>query len=218
MRGSVIGVLSVRLLILIWLLMAGESLAAAQGFQSWNEVDVTASWKHVDFLFPFQPRTDTRLPNPQLAAGGAEADFGLPWRLTLTGGYLAADLPQRSEWVHLPLVALTKSFQWRRFSLADRNRFERLVGFGTSPVRYRNRLFLDRAFGARDAWHLFVDDEVLFDLSAGKWSQNRAQVGGGARLSRRLFLDVYYLRRNVSGGGPATNVIGNILKVALTPR
>ena len=130
MRGSVIGARCVCLL--IWLLLAGESVAAAQTFQSWNEVDVTASWKHVDFLFPFQARTDTRLPNPQLVAGGVEADFALPWRLTLTGGYLAADLPQRSEWVHLPLIAMTKSFQWGRFSLADRNRFEKTLP-GPSP-------------------------------------------------------------------------------------
>lgn len=101
--------------------------------------------------------------------------------------------------VHLPLVAVTKSFQWGRFSLADRNRFEKLVGFPGNPVRYRNRLFLDRPLGPSNAWHVFVDDEAIWNLSAGQWSQNRAQVGGGARLSRRLFLDVYYLRRNVSG-------------------
>lgn len=218
MHGAVRKDRCVRWLFLIWLLWGGRGVADGQTLQSWNEVDVTASWRKVDLLVPFLTRTDTNLPNPQLAAGGITADFPLRWRLTLTGGYLFADLPQRSEWVQVPLVALTKSFQWGRFSLADRNRFEKLVGFRNSPVRYRNRLYLDRPLGARNAWHVFVDDEVIWDLSAGQWSQNRAQVGGGAQLSRRLFLDVYYLRRNVSGGGPATNVIGNILKVALGPR
>lgn len=218
MLGSMFWGLRLRLLLVSCVLATAVALAGAQTLQSWNEVDVTASWRKVDLLVPFLTRTDTNLPNPQLAAGGITADFPLPWRLTLTGGYLFADLTQRAEWVHLPLVALTKSFQWGRFSLADRNRFEKLLGFPSNPVRYRNRLYLDRPLGARNAWHVFVDDEVFWDLSAAQWGQNRAQVGGGARLSRRLFLDVYYLRRNVSGGGPATNVIGNILKVGLTPR
>jgi hypothetical protein len=217
MRGS-IRALCLHGSVVSCLVAVLHARAAAQTFQSWNEVDVTASWGKVDLIVPFLTRTDTSLPNPQLAASGFTADFSLPWRLTLTGGYLFADLPQRSEWVHLPLAAVTKSFQWGRFSLADRNRFEKLVGFPGNPVRYRNRLFLDRPLGPHNAWHVFVDDEAIWNLSAGQWSQNRAQVGGGARLSRRLFLDVYFLRRNVSGGGPATNVVGNILRVALTPR
>lgn len=69
------------------------ALAGAQDFQLWDEVDLTASRRNVDFLVPFLARTDTRLPNPQLAATGITADFRLPWRLTLTGGYLFADLP-----------------------------------------------------------------------------------------------------------------------------
>jgi hypothetical protein len=192
--------------------------AIAQDFQLWNEVDVTASWKKVEFLAPFLARTDTSLPNPQLAATGITADFPLPWRLTLTGGYLFADLPQRSQLVHLPLVAITKGGAIGRFTVADRNRFEKLVGFGTSPVRYRNRLLFDRAFGAHDRWHLFAGDEVFFDLSAGAWNQNRLQAGGGARLNRRLLLDVYYLQRDASGLAPTTRVLGTTLRVTLTPK
>ena len=126
----------------------------AQDFQSWNEVDLTASWRKASFLVPLLSRTDTRLPNPQLVAGGVTVDVPVPWRLTLTGGYLFADLPQRSLWVHLPVVALSRSWQAGRFTVGDRNRFEKLVGFPHSPVRYRNRLHLDRPLGSRDRWHL----------------------------------------------------------------
>jgi hypothetical protein len=69
------------------------SVATAQSFQSWNELDLTASWHKVDFLVPSLARIDGRLPNPQLVATGLEADFALPWSLTVTGGYLFADLP-----------------------------------------------------------------------------------------------------------------------------
>jgi Protein of unknown function (DUF2490) len=203
---------------LLFCLLIPTALAGAQDFQTWNEIDLSASWRNVDFMAPLLARTDPRLPNPQLAATGITADFHLPWRLTLTGGYLFADLPQRSLFVHIPLVAVTKSFRVARFTLADRNRFEKLIGYGTAPVRYRNRFMVDRPFGARDRWHLFVADEVFFDLSNAAWNQNRFQAGGGARLNRRLFLDGYYLQRNPSGDAPTTRVLGTTLRVALTPK
>jgi hypothetical protein len=53
--------------------------AIAQDFQLWNEVDVTVSWKKVEFLAPFLARTDTSLPNPQLAATGITPE-GAPSR------------------------------------------------------------------------------------------------------------------------------------------
>jgi len=194
------------------------TLARAQAFQQWNEVDLTASWGKFDLLAPVLARTDSHLPNPQLAATGILADYPLPWHLTVTGGYLFADLPQRSDRVQLPLLALSKSFHLGQLVVTDRNRFEKLVGFGTSPIRYRNRLWLDRPLGAGDRWHVFAVDEVFFDLSAARWNQNRFQTGGGARMNRRLFLDVYYLQKNPSGGAPTTRVLGTVLTVKLTPR
>jgi len=200
-----------------------SSLARAQDFQSWNEVDVTASWRGVQLLAPFVARVDPSLPNPQLAATGLTADFPLPWGLTLTGGYLFVELPQTSTEVHVPLAAVTKSVRLGRYTLADRNRFEMLFGYGNSPIRYRNRLLLDRPFGRGNpldvnAWHLFVEDEAIFNLTARSWNQNRFQAGGGARLNRRLFLDVYYMLRNASGSNTSTQILGTNLRVALTGR
>jgi hypothetical protein len=94
----------------------------------------------------------------------------------------------------------------------DRNRFEKLIGYGSSPVRYRNRVLLDRPFGLHDRWHVFAGDEVFFDLSAARWDQNRFQIGGGARLRPGLGLDIYYLLKNPNGGAPI-HVAGVTLKV-----
>ncbi len=207
-----------RPIALLFCLFVLTALAKAQDFQLWDEVDLTASWRTVDFLVPLLARTDTRLPNPQLAATGITADLLLPWHVTLTGGYLFADLPQLSDKVHLPLIALSKAFRGRRFTITDRNRFEELIGYPTSPVRYRNRLMVDRSFGVHDGWHLFADDEIFFNLSTSSWNQNRFQAGGGARLNHRLFLDGYYLQRNPSGSAPTTRVLGTTLRVILTPK
>jgi hypothetical protein len=193
-------------------------LARAQDVQSWNEVDVDASWRNVEIMMALLALTDTHLPNPQLAATGITADVHLPWQLTLTGGYLSADLLQRSDLVHVPLFAVSKAFHASRLMVIDRNRFEKLIGFGASPIRYRNRLTFDLPFGAHNRWHVFADNEVFFDLSASQWNQNRFRTGGGAQLNRHLSLDVYYLQRNPSAGALETRLVGTTLKIQLTPR
>jgi hypothetical protein len=202
---------------ILWLLFFA-TIAGAQDFQQWNEVDITAAVGKADFLVPWLARTDSRLPNPQLAATGLVADYALPRRLTLTGGYLFADLPQHSDHVHIPLAAVSESFRLGHFAVVDRNRFEKLVGYGTSPVRYRNRILADCPLGVHDRWHVFASDEIFFDLSAAAWSQNRFQSGGGARINRRLSLDVYYLQRNAAGAAPTTRVLGTTLTVKLARR
>jgi hypothetical protein len=181
-------------------------LARAQDVQSWNEVDVAASWQNVEIIMPLLARTDTHLPNPQLAATGITADVHLPWQLTLISGYLSADLLQRSDLVHVPLFVVSKAFHASRLIVTDRNRFEKLIGFGASPIRYRSR------------WHVFADNKVFLHLSASQWNQNRFRNGGGAQLNRHLSLDVYYLQRNPSAGALETRVVGTTLKIQLTPR
>ena len=187
----------------------------AQELQSWNEVDLSASWRHVDFLAPFVARIRPGSPNPQLAATGLTADLPLRWGLTLTPGYLFADLPQGNDLVHLPLLALTGTTHLNHLTLADRNRLEKLIGYRGNPVRYRNRLLLDRPLGSDGRAHAFLDDEAFFNLSAANFNQNRLQTGAGVRLHPRWLLDLYYLQKN-PGSGPATYVLGATLKVSLT--
>lgn len=192
-------------------------LAAAQSFQQWNEVDLAAKARKVDLIFPLLARTDSHLANPQLAATGIIANVPLRPHLVMTAAYLYADLPQISDSVHLPVIALMPMFHVHHFALADMNRFERLIGYPGSPYRYRNRLFVDRPFGANEQWHWFANNEAFFNLSAGTWNQNRFQAGAGSRLNSRLSLDVYYLERVANGAAQTTNVLGTTLTVRLTP-
>jgi hypothetical protein len=206
--------LRVKVGLLIFLAFAG-SISHAQEFQSWNEVDLTASWHRADFLASFVARIDPAKPNPQLAAMGLTADLRLRWGLTLTPGYLFAYLPQGKYLVHLPLLAFTETAQLGRLTLADRNRFEKLTGYPGSLVRYRNRLLLDCPFGSHPQGHVFIDDEIFFNLSAVNFNQNRFQIGAGVRLHPRFQLDLYYLQK-YPGSGAATYVFGTTLKVSLT--
>jgi hypothetical protein len=191
--------------------------ARSQEFQSWNEVDLSAGWKHVSLLAPLVARTDTSAANPQLAATGLLADFPMGEHLVFTGGYLFVDLPQSVGGVHVPLGAISAGLHVGRFAMSDRNRVEKLIGYGTGPVRYRNRALLDWKVDGRDRWHLFVDDELFWNLSNQTWNQNRLQAGGGYRLSRRLNLDLYYLQKNPAGAA-GIYVLGSNLTVRLKER
>ena len=209
---------------LIGLLLPG-GLLPAQHLQTWNEVDLTGSWRYIDFLAPFLTRCDTRLPNPQFAATGIMADFRVPGNLTLTAGYLFVDLAQYSWLVNAPLIAASESIHIGKLRVSDRNRFEKLAGLGqlgklaglgAAPVRYRNRLLLDLPLGADDNWHVFADDEVFYDFAISRWNQNRIRAGGGVRISGRLFLDVYFLEQNASRPAFEARVVGSTLRVLLT--
>ncbi len=185
--------------------------ACAQDLQSWNEVDLTASIHHIDFLVPLLARSDPALPNPQLAATGVTADIQLPAHLTISPGYLVVDVPKTPYRVHVPLLAVSESAHLGPFTIADRNRFEKLFNYPTQPVRYRNRFFIDYPIGKA---HLFLDDELFVNLTALHFNQNRLQAGAGAHLTHRLNLDLYYLQKNPPTG-PATHVIGSTLRVTL---
>jgi hypothetical protein len=167
---------------------------------------------------PFVVRTGSALPNPQLAGVGLEAEVRLRRHVTLTGGFLLVDLPQRARpHVQLPLVAATTMGRIRRVYVADRNRFEQVIGVATAPVRYRNRVFADLPVSPGGKWHLFGDDEIFFDFSTSTWNQNRLQLGGGMRVRSGVVLDLFYLQRHLRGGVPTTHVFGTTLKVTLKP-
>jgi hypothetical protein len=190
--------------------------AHAQDFQWWSEFDLAGSTGAVDFLAPFLARLDPSTPNPQLVGTGVTADLRVSRHFTLTGGYLFAGLPQRRHLhVHIPLVAASITVRAGRLVIADRNRVERLIGYGASPVRYRNRVFIDLPLGKEGRWHMFGDNEAFFDVGASRWSQNRFQLGAGTRVGPGVSLDVFYLRRTLIGGAPDTHALGTTVKVVL---
>lgn len=56
-------------------------------------------------------------------------------------------------------------------------------------------------------------DEVLYDWSFHAWVRNRFSLGAGKQLSRKVSLDVYYLRQNASHTVPRDfDTIGVTLK------
>ncbi|KAA6457307.1 DUF2490 domain-containing protein [Acidobacteria bacterium AB60] len=192
--------------------------AWSQSRQWWPELDLTLTCGRLNLLVPALTRLDARLPNPQFVAAGALGTVSLHRNLSVSAGYLFADLPQTDQVAHVPLVAITPSGSFRRWSFSDINRFERLLAYGSEPYRYRNRPAADYALGRRRALHLYAADEIFFALSPHRdWNQNRFQIGAGAVVRRSLRFEAYFLQRSTPGG-KETSAFGTILTVALKTR
>ncbi|HEX8941751.1 MAG TPA: DUF2490 domain-containing protein [Gemmatimonadaceae bacterium] len=190
------------------------TIARAQGTQAWGEVDLVALFPRVALTTPIVVRSEPGPSTPDFIGSGALADVTLPWNATLTGGFLTVRLTQhKATLVQLPLVAVSESFHLGTITAFDRNRVEQLLGFGTSPRRYRNRLLLDAPLD-HGAWHLFGDDEEFYDFSSRAWTQNRARLGAGHQLAERAVVDVYYLRKTVRP--TTTHVVGVTVRIQVT--
>jgi hypothetical protein len=96
-------------------------------------------------------------------------------------------------------------------SFNDRNRVElRWLG-GDINWRYRNQFRVN--YNIKDVnWIPFIWDELIFNLSEGELSQNRAQIGIGWAFMPFARLDLGYMlrTRRVSTGGWANDHIINL--------
>ena len=212
-------------LIVTAMVIFSAAQAAATDGEMWNEIDVSAPlFERATLTVPFVIRNSLQLPNPQLAGLGPIVDVAIASHLTITTGYLFVALPQTGPtfdvgyYVHVPLAAVTVRGEFAHFNLQDRNRAERLIGIPHSPIRYRNKLVVDLP-SPSPGWLPFMSDEVFYDFSQSRWSQNRFQAGVGRQMNEQLRLDVFYLERDAHKSHPsATHAIGLTLEVRLTPR
>jgi hypothetical protein len=188
----------------------GGTSGHSQSIQWWPEIDLSLTVNRTNLLIPSLTRLAPSLPNPQFVATGAVGTFSVNRHWSVSAGYLFADLPQASQVAHVPLVAFTPSWKVRRWTIADINRFERLIDFSNQPYRYRNRAIADRALGQHHSLHLYASNEFFENLSSGSWNQNRAQLGVGLPVHGSVRLDAYFLQRSAPGG-KQTSVFGTVL-------
>jgi len=93
--------------------------------------------------------------------------------------------------------ATTVGAPWKRWYVSDRNLGERRFQDTRRSWRYRNRLEFRRAIRLeRKKLSVFAWDEGYYSSIVHRWYRNRAAVGAGRRLSRRIAVEIYYLHQN----------------------
>jgi hypothetical protein len=188
------------------------------------------AWAEVDLSVPLAPalsstlialvRAGTDLPDPTVAGGGLTADLALgAWTLGL-GAYdvsvrHAGDGARGS--IRIPFANATVATDVLGLRLANRVRVLELANLPGGPVFYADRLTADVVLtGSAVPGHVFVSDEVFYDLAQDRWYRNRAQIGVGLPAYARSELQLYYLRQNDHLGEPQVlNVLGLTWKIRL---
>jgi hypothetical protein len=105
----------------------------------------------------------------------------------------------------------------KKFSISDRNQFERRLRFPISSTRYRNRVQIEHPIKIGEAaFQFFVSDEVFYDWSFDRWVRNRFAAGLSRKFNQHLTIDFYYMRQNDGISRPGDlHIIGAIYRIRL---
>jgi len=106
-------------------------------------------------------------------------------------------------------------FPFKRIAVSHRSWIERRLREPRNSWRYRPSLTFEKDIGKIiPGAKLFVTEEVFYDSILRRFSRNRFSAGINKMLTRKLSLDVFYLRQNDGFSRPGDlNVIGTNWKV-----
>lgn len=211
----------------VLLACAGSALAQSQTLPPRDDTQI---WPEVQATMPLHNRIDLVI-NGQLRVGRNVSDFiderggmALVFKvhkyLTLSPGYLhiaTQPTPHRKAFENRLGVAATLQFPLGRFTLTDRNLFERRLREPLNSTRYRNRLQIAHPLklGGLEV-NAYLANEVFYDWSLKGWTRNRLAAGVTRRVTKNLTLDLYYMRQMDGFSRPGDlNVIGSAFRIRL---
>lgn len=213
-------------LCLALLLLSARLTSKAQAvelpdFQNWDELDVSARIsKAVDLSWVSQGRFSTAYSNPATYLTGADVKFWAGSHLEISPSYYylayinAAD--RRGDF-QVPMLSATWRENWRRWTVADRNRLMGAIGGGNDFWIYLNRPRVDYMVGSsRSATWLFAWDEIFYFSVFHGWTRNRFASGIKKSINERWTADAYYLRQDDSRIQPRDiNGVGVTLEIRI---
>jgi hypothetical protein len=220
----------VHLLAFEILLVASVYQVDAQGItsssrsdtQNWNDLQISHPVnKHLDLMLLGTLRIGRDLTNSVDERVGAGLSVKLNKYITLAPTYLyigMQPLPGRKTFEHRLTGAATGRIPLGKYTLSDRNQFERRIRHPqVDATRYRNRFTVEHPLHLGEfKLQMFVSDEVFYDWSVNDWVRNRFAVGGSHQFNKHFTLDLYYMRQNDGRSIPGDlNVIGAVYRVRL---
>lgn len=182
--------------------------------QQWNDIQVTVPVsKIVDFNLYGTLRFGRDVSHLVDRRAGVGFTFKAGKYLTFAPSYLHIVMrPTEGRKVNENrlVFAATARVPIGKFTLSDRNQFERRLRFPTDSTRYRNRLQIEHPVKiGKTSLQLFASDEVFYDWSFNAWVRNRFAVGVSRKFNQHFTADIYYMRQNDSHSTPGDlNVIG----------
>lgn len=117
--------------------------------------------------------------------------------------------------VRFPLISATYEAKWDPVTVSDRNRVDQLAGTPGNPVRYRNRLMVDRSLSTgRSITDIFASEEIFYNLTADRWIRSRTQIGITMALNEDVKIQLYYLlQHDRYSAVRRVNVLGTAVQI-----
>lgn len=193
-----------------------------EDIQSWNDVQLTVPInKQFDFYTALTLRFGkniTRLNDGRYALGFI---YKPNKSLSFQPFYWFIDARNsRSQFKaeHRLNLRVTYRFPIKSFGLSHRSAFEYRIRQPRKSFRYRPMFTFDKDIPKSiiPKAKFFVADEVFYDSILNKFSRNRFSIGITKTLTKKLSLDIYYMRQNDGYAHPGDlNVIWTSWKIKL---
>lgn len=201
---------------------AAQTIADDEDIQSWNDVSLTVPMtKQFDFYtaltFRFGENITRSTENrftvgfvykpykawsfqpfySNISARNSRGQFRTEHRLSFRAGY---------------------RFPFKKFGLSHRSTFEYRLRRPLNSFRFRPSLTFEKDIPKKfiPGAKFFLTEEVFYDSLLKKFSRNRFSVGITKTLTKKLSVDLYYMRQNDGYTHPGDlNIVGTSWKVKL---
>ncbi len=188
--------------------------------QSWNDIQLTIPMsKKVDFVSQLTGRFGKNISR----LNDARYQFGFSFKPNKTWSFhpfywniKARDSRSRFRTEHRLNLRIGFKFPTKTFGLSHRSWFEYRIRNTGKSWRYRPSLTFEKEFPKKFNAKVYITEEPFYDSILKKFSRNRFTVGINKTLTKKLSLDIYYMRQNDGNSRPGDlNVIGTSWKIKL---
>lgn len=179
-----------------------QTITDDEDIQSWNDVQLTIPInKEFDFYTSLTLRFGkniTRLNDGRYAVGFVYHP-NKSWSFQPFYWFIDAR-NSRSQFKaeHRLNLRVAYRFPVKKFGLSHRSAFEYRIRQPRNSFRWRPSLTFDKDIPKNiiPKAKFFVSDEVFYDSILNKFSRNRFSIGITKILTKKLSLDLYYMRQN----------------------
>ncbi len=195
-------------------------LVAQDDFQSWNDVQLTVPLsKKVDFITQFTMRFGKNISR----LNDGRFQFGIVWHPNKTWTFQPfywniRSRDSRGRFRHEDRFNLRIGYKFpiKKFGLSHRSWFEYRIRATGNSWRYRPSLTFEKNLPKKFNAKVYFTEESFYDSLLKKISRTRSMIGVNKTMTKKLSLDIFYMRQNDGFSRPGDlNVIGTTWKIKL---
>jgi len=204
------------------LFINAQTITGDEDAQSWNDVQLTIPInKQFDFYTALTLRFGKNVTRLNDGRYGVGIIYKLDKSWSFQPFYLFIDARNsRSQFKaeHRLNLRVGYRFPFKRFGLSHRSAFEYRLRQPQNSFRYRPSLTFDKDIpkSVVPKAKFFISDEIFYDSILNKFSRNRFSIGITKTITKKLSLDLFYMRQNDGYSRPGDlNVIWASWKIKL---